>query len=355
MFRFADPQYLYWILVAILLMFLALFLLRRQQKNLQKFFHPEMLKKLLSSLSLRKRKLKIYLEALTLIILCLAMARPQMGQGSVDVKNEGVELVLAFDVSKSMLAEDMKPSRLDYAKAQAQKLLDKMSGHKVGLIVFAGNAVLSSPMTPDYSALNMYIDSITTDSVSTQGTDYTSVLSTAAEAFKNGGVEADATTKVSRVVVIFSDGEDHAQGAVDLAAKMAEEGIRIFTIGVGTNEGGKIPIRDRFGYLKGFKKDAAGKVIVTKTKSALLKEIAQAGQGAYYHANFGARHIDNIVSDLDKLEKAEFDSEVLQDYNEYFQWFLFLAFFVFFIELVLKERKSKKKIWRGRFNEEYKS
>lgn len=354
MFRLANIEYLYLIPLIGLFWVVSFFLLKRTERLLKKYFHLETLKKLTSSVSYTKRRWKIFFEGLVILFLLLAMARLQMGQGEQKVKNEGVELVLAFDVSKSMLAEDMKPSRLDYAKREAQKFLDQLSGHKVGLIVFAGNAVLVSPLTVDYSAVRMYIDSLGTESVSTQGTNYEKALFTANEAFLNGGIEKDDTTKVTRAVVIFSDGEDQEAGAIDQAKKLVEQGVRIFTLGIGTSKGGSIPVRDRFGYLKSYKKDSSGKVIVTKAKTKLLKDLADTGKGAYYHASFGGGHIKNLVADLNRLEKSEFDSKVMLNYKEYFQVFLVIAFILACMELLISERKSKRSIWKGRFQGEYK-
>tara|TARA_B100001248_G_scaffold262195_1_gene256648 strand:+ start:9816 stop:10883 length:1068 start_codon:yes stop_codon:yes gene_type:complete len=353
MLRFADSSWLYLLVLCPLLYFVAWFFIKKTQAKLEKFFQPEALAKLTSSLSLRRRKWKIIMEVFVIALLVFSYARLQMGQGKQKIKNEGIEIMIAFDVSKSMLAADTRPSRLDYAKAQAQKLLGQLRGHKVGLMVFAGNAVMVSPLTPDYSAIQMYLDSISTSSVSAQGTNYQKVLGIAESAFAAGGVETDDSTKVTRVVLLLSDGEDHEEGALTAAQSLKEKGIRVFAMGVGTKEGGKIPIYDKFGYLQGYKKDQNGKEVLTQAKNELLKKIAKEGGGGYYHASYGANHVKSLVADIEKLEKSEFESSVSATYAEYFQYFLFFAILLAMLEMLLSDLAPKKQRWRGRFQGDF--
>lgn len=349
MIRFFHPEYISYLAGVIVLWVLAFYFYKRSKLKLQAFYSSDLLNKLISSVSFTKRKIKIILEGLVLVFCLLSLARLQMGQGEQKVKSEGIELMIAVDVSRSMLAEDIKPSRLDFAKREMNKLLDQMSGHKVGLIVFAGSSVLVAPLTTDYSALRMYIDSLDMNSVSTQGTYFAKAMSVAEEAFKNGGTETDEAVKVTRGILFISDGEDNEPGAIDAATKLNDDGIKIFSLGIGTEEGGSIPIRDSFGYLKGYKKDDSGNIIVSRAKTQLLQDIAAKGGGAYYHAVFGGKHTTQIVEDLAKLEKAQFDTKVTVNYNEYFQVFLLFAIVLAFLELLLSEKKSQNKIWKGRF------
>jgi Ca-activated chloride channel homolog len=349
MIRFLHMDYLAYLLLIPIFWVVAFFFYKKSKVKLQKFFQKDILEKLISSVSFRKRKLKIILEGLVLLFAILALCRLQAGQGEQKVKSEGIELMFAVDVSRSMLVEDVKPSRLDFAKREMHRTLDQLSGHKVGLLVFAGSSVMISPLTADYSALRMYIDSLDINSVSTQGTFFSKAMDTAVESFKNGGVETDETSKVTRAILFISDGEDNETGALDKATKLQEDGIKVFSLGVGTEEGGSIPIRDSFGYLKGYKKDDGGQIIVSKTKTKLLQDIAEKGGGAYYHAVFGGNHIQQIVSDLAKLEKAQFETKVTVNYNEYFQVFLLIAILLALLELFLSEKRSNKKIWKGRF------
>ncbi len=349
MIRFFSTEYLVLLPAVILLWVIAFFFYKIGKKKLEKHFQHELLKKLISSVSFRKRKFKILLEGIVLIFMILALCRLQMGQGEQKVKSEGIELMIAVDVSRSMLAEDIKPSRLDFAKREMNKLLDQLNGHKVGLIVFAGSSVMIAPLTTDYSALRMYIDSLDINSVSTQGTYFAKAMTTADEAFKNGGKEIDETVKVTRAILFISDGEDNEPGAIEQAEKLNKEGIKVFSLGIGTIEGGSIPLRDSFGYLKGYKKDDQGQIIVSRAKTKLLQDLAQNGGGAYYHAVFEGNHVKQIASDLSKLEKSQFDSKVTVNFNEYFQIFLGIAIFLSFLELLISERKGSKKLWKGRF------
>ncbi|MCB0348827.1 MAG: VWA domain-containing protein [Bdellovibrionales bacterium] len=349
MIRFFNTEYFSLLPVVLGLLILALFFYKICKKKLEKYFQHELLEKLISTVSFRKRKLKIVLESLVLVFAVLAICRLQMGQGEQKIKSEGIELMIAVDVSRSMQAEDVKPSRLDFAKREINKLLDQLGGHKVGLIVFAGSSVMISPLTTDYSALRMYVDSLDINSVSTQGTYFAKAMTTADEAFKNGGKEVDETTKVTRAILFISDGEDNEPGAVAQAEALSKEGIKIFSLGVGTVEGGSIPLRDSFGYLKGYKKDENGQIIVSRAKTELLQDLAKKGGGAYYHAVFEGTHVKQIATDLSKLEKTQFDSKIAVNYNEYFQVFLIIAICLAFIELLVSEKRNSKKHWKGRF------
>ncbi len=349
MFRFASPEYFQFLLFVPFLVLLAWFGWRRANAALTKFVGSHLKDYLGSSISLPKRKIKLLMQVIALSLFAIALARPQYGQSEQEIRSEGIEMILAVDVSNSMLAEDIKPSRLDLAKKSLHQLLDQMAGHKIGLLIFAGSAILSSPLTSDYSALRMYIDSLSTNSISTQGTIFARPIEEAWSAFEKGGTELDELTRVTRVLLITSDGEDNEEGAMKLAEEYLEKGMRIFTLGIGTEEGAPIPIRDDFGYLKGYKKSQSGEVINTVAKTQILKDLAAAGGGSYYHAFPGGDHIEKVVADINKLEKTEFDNEMLVNYDEKFQIFLLFAILFALIEFFLGERKAKGKIWRGRF------
>jgi len=265
------------------------------------------------------------------------------------VKSEGVEIIFAVDVSESMLAEDVKPSRLAQAKTELSRMVDMMPGNKIGVLAFAGSAALLSPLTNDPGAIKMYLDSLETDSVSTQGTNFQEALTTAKEAFEHGGVSTDETVKVTRVILMVSDGEDHEPGALEEAKKLADEGIRIFTVAYGTEKGGAIPERDGMGFLKGYKKDRSGQTVITTVKGDALRALAEAGRGGFYFATVGGNQTKQLLEDISKLEKTQFDTTMATQYEERFQWFLFLGIVIAMIELVLGERRSSFKFWKGRF------
>lgn len=304
---------------------------------------------LTSSVSLRKRRLKSILQSVAIFFFVLALARPQMGQSMQEVKSEGVELIFVVDVSESMMSEDVRPNRLEQVKTDLSRLLDLMPGNRVGVMAFAGSAALLSPLTNDPNATKMYLESLSTTSVSTQGTSFEEALRLAADAFKRGGVSEDDTSKVTRVILIASDGEDHEPGALEAAHKLAEQGIRIFTLAYGTEKGGPIPIKDGMGFWKSNKKDRSGQTVITSVKGDELRALASSGEGSFYFASNGGNHIKSLADDLTKLAKSEFESKMAVQYEERYQWFLILGILCAFAELFLGERRSAFRIWKGRY------
>jgi Ca-activated chloride channel family protein len=347
--RFANPDafQLLWLLPAIVIAAWAFG--RLAKRRLHSAFGKKLAPFLSSSVSVTKRRLKFALRLTALTLFIVALARPQLGKGSQEVKARGIELMIAIDVSTSMLAEDVKPSRLEHAKAEVSRLLDMLSGDKVGLVAFAGSSVLLSPLTTDKSALKMFLDSISTQSVETQGTDVRKALIEAENAFDRGGVEDDESTKITRVILVASDGEDQEPGALAEAKKLAGQGTRVFTMAFGTERGGPIPLRDERGYLQGYKRDRSGQNIMTQVKGDFLRELAQAGHGSFYFTTFGGQEGKKIKDDLDRLEKAEFASSVAASYDEKFQIFLALGLLVAFLEFLIGDGRAAGRLWKGRF------
>nr|BFD60336.1 VWA domain-containing protein [Bdellovibrio sp. CKG001]BFD63751.1 VWA domain-containing protein [Bdellovibrio sp. HM001] len=349
MFRFeniAAFNYLWLIPVIILI---GIFFDRRSRKQMETAIGSRLYPFLSSSVSRKKRSIKTALQVLAVLCFVLALARPQMGESQQEVKSEGVEIIFAVDVSESMMAEDVKPSRLAQAKAELSRLVDLMPGNKVGIVAFAGSAALLSPLTNDPGAIKMYLESLEPSSVSSQGTNFTEALKISKEAFERGGVTTDDTVKVTRVILIASDGEDHEQGALDEAKKMAQEGIRIFSLAYGTEKGGAIPVRDGMGFLKGYKKDRQGQTILTTVKGDALRALAEAGQGSFYFATFGGEQTKLLVEDISKLEKAQFDTTMAVQYEERFQTILMIGVIIALLELFLGERRTSFRFWKGRY------
>lgn len=348
-FRFESLDVLKWLWLLPILITLILFFSRRAMKKMKAAFGEKALVSLVASIDLKKRKIKYSLQILVLALMILALARPQMGESVQEIKSEGVEVMFVVDVSESMLAEDVRPNRLEQAKTELGKLLEKLAGSKIGVVAFAGNAAVLSPLTTDPAALRMYLDSLSISSVSTQGTDFRAAIEEASAGFHRGGASTDEVTKVTRVVIIASDGEDHEPGALEAAQKVAKEGVRIFSLIYGTEKGAPIPERDGMGYLRGYKKDRGGQTILTTVKGDALKAIAEAGQGIALHASFGGQHIDQVVTAINQLEKTQFDAAMATQYDERFQILAILAFFLLLIEIYLGDRKTKKSMWQGRF------
>lgn len=349
MFRFENMtafQYLWFLPVIIVLGF---YFERQARKKMEKAIGSRLYPFLASSVSTKKRKLKTVLQVMTLFFFVLALARPQMGESQQQVKSEGVEIIFAVDVSESMMAEDVKPSRLAQAKAELSRLIDLMPGNKVGVVAFAGSAALLSPLTNDPGAIKMYLESLEPISVSSQGTNFTEALKVSKEAFERGGVTTDEVVRVTRVILIASDGEDHEPGALEEAKKMAGEGVRIFSLAYGTEKGGTIPVRDGMGFLRGYKKDRQGQTVLTTVKGDALRAIAEAGQGSFYFATFGGEQTKLLVEDISKLERTQFDTTMATQYEERFQSLLFLGIVLALIELFLGERRHAFRFWKGRY------
>lgn len=349
MFRFENLVAFNYLWTIPVLIVLGYIFDRQSRKKMEAAIGSRLYPFLSSSVSAKKRKIKNALQLLVLFLFVLALARPQMGESQQEVKSEGVEIIFAVDVSESMLAEDVKPSRLEQAKAELSRLIDLMPGNKVGVVAFAGSAALLSPLTNDPGAIKMYLDSLEPNSVSSQGTNFTDALLTAQEAFNRGGVSTDESVKVTRVILIASDGEDHERGALDAAKKMADEGVRIFTLAYGTEKGGAIPVRDGMGFLKGYKKDRSGQTILTTVKGEALRSLAQAGQGSFYFATFGGMQTKHLVEDIGKLERAQFDTTMATQYEERFQSLLLLAILLALFEIFLGERRLSFRFWKGRY------
>lgn len=349
MFRFENVSAFQYLWLLPLVIVVGFYFERRARKKMEGAIGGRLYPFLSSSVSTKKRKLKTFLQILTLLFFILALARPQLGQSQQQVKSEGVEIIFAVDVSESMMAEDVKPSRLAQAKAELSRLIDLMPGNKVGVVAFAGSAALLSPLTNDPGAVKMYLESLEPTSVSSQGTNFTEALKISKDAFERGGVTTDDTVKVTRVILVASDGEDHEPGALAEAEKMAKEGVRIFSLAYGTEKGGAIPVRDGMGFLRGYKKDRQGQTILTTVKGDALRAIAKAGQGSFYFATFGGEQTKLLVEDISKLERTQFDTTMATQYDERFQSLLLIGIIFALFELFLGERRHSFRFWKGRY------
>lgn len=349
LFRFENKFYLEWIFLLPIFWGFFVFFQRKTRLKLNQLVGQRLGPFLTQSVSLRKRQWKQFLQTLVFVFAVLSLARPQMGESEQKIKSEGIEVLLLVDVSESMMADDVKPNRLEQAKIELSRLVDLAPGNKYALVAFAGSAALLCPLTNDPGAVKMYLESLTTDSVSSQGTNFESALEEADQAFKRGGVSEDESSKATRVILVASDGEDQEQGALEKAQKLGEEGTRIYTIAYGTEKGASIPVRDGMGYQKGYKKDRSGQTIITSVKGDFLKQLAESGKGSFYFAVFGGDHMKSLNDEFVHLEKTLFDSKMSVQYDEKFQIFLLFAFVIGLIELLLGERKLSARLWRGRF------
>ena len=263
--------------------------------------------------------------------LIIAAARPQFGSKLKEVKAEGVEIIIALDVSNSMLAQDIKPNRLEKAKRAIARLLDNLRNDKIGLIVFAGDAYTQVPITTDYTATKMLLSTISTDMVPKQGT-------AIAEAIRLGIKSFSPDEEVKKVLIIITDGENHEEDPVAAAREAKEKGILVYTIGMGLSKGAPIPLPGQSNY----RKDASGRVIMTKLDEATLVKIAAAGGGIYTRANNVKVGLSKLYDEIEKLDKKELETVVYSEYEDSFQYFVGFALFLLLLEFVIMERKNKK-------------
>lgn len=347
--RWGNSSYFYFLFVILFFAVAYFFFEKHFSKKLSAAFGSKISNYLTQSLSLQKRRWQLSLHIIGLSFIVIGLARPQMGVSHQEVKSQGVELMVVSDVSESMMSEDVKPSRLAQMKIELSRLLDLMPGNKIGVIAFAGSSALLSPLTSDPNALKMYVDSLDINAVSSQGTNFEVALNYAKEAFDKGGVTQDSFSRTTRVILIASDGEDQEKGALKAAEELSKQGVKIFTIAYGTEKGGGIPVHDMSGNMVGYKKDSSGQPVLTQVKGEFLKSLADAGGGQFYFAYFNGDHLKKFVSDLDQLEKTEFQTKMMTQYDEKFMWPLVLGLVFIMISFFISDRKSEDENWMGKY------
>ena len=276
---------------------------------------------------------RLILFSLAFAFFVIGLARPQIGAKLSEHKSHGAEIVICLDVSNSMLAEDYSPNRLDRAKLAISRLTDKLKDDRVGLIVFAGSSFVQLPVTTDYVSAKMFLGSIDTESVPVQGTAMGDAIFTGIRSFS-------AQSEKSRVIIIISDGENHEDDPVAAAKEAAENGIRVYTVGVGSSEGQPIPVDG------GLLKDKDGEIVVTKLDEDMLRKVAKAGNGAYVHAGNDEFGLNPIIDDIRRMEDEEFGSVVFEEYDEQYMYFFGIALALLVIEMLIGARRPKRK-WFG--------
>ncbi len=332
MFRWEEPAYLYLLLLIPATWLIFIFLNLKRQKKRNAVIDPELQRFVIRERSELKRWFKFIFWNLTLLFLILALANPQYGTKLETVKRKGADIVFAIDVSKSMLAEDVKPNRLEKAKQIVAKLIDKMVSDRVGIIIYAGEAVPAVPITTDYSAAKLFLQQIKPTDVASQGTALEDAISLATTFFDNQDTD--------KILIILSDGEDHAENTVEAAKEAAEQGIKIITVGIGTETGGLIPIR-RNGQLIGYKKDRQGNRVVTKRNQTLLYRIAKESGGTYIDGNNSALAVKQLEKLLQNLNRKEYETKKISEYKSRYQWMLALALIFFLFYVFTNERETR--------------
>ncbi|MBT8179389.1 MAG: VWA domain-containing protein [Eudoraea sp.] len=334
MVQIDDKAYFYllFIIPVMILLFIGYQIWRR--KTRRRFANPALLRRLTPERSRYKSAMKLFFFLLGLLFLILGLANPKIGTKLETVKREGVDIVFAVDVSKSMLAEDIAPNRLEKAKRLVSEIINQLASDRIGIIAYAGQAYPQLPITTDYGAAKMFLQSMNTDMLSSQGTAINEAIELAATYYND-------EAQTNRVLFIISDGEDHSGGATLDAVELAvEEGIQIYTIGVGSSKGGPIPLK-RNGITESYKKDAEGEVVITRLNEDILEDIADDGDGEYIDGANTEEAVTLIKEELLQMDKAEFEAKQFAEYKDQFQWFLAAGLLLLFLDVFLLDRKTQ--------------
>lgn len=330
MFRFANPEYFYFLLVLPLLWGIYFYGAWKNRRNLARMGRLEILEPLMPDVSHYKRGVKFFVQQLAVILLVVMIARPQIGSKIETVKRQGVEIMIALDVSNSMLAEDITPSRLERSKLMLAKLLDELDNDKVGLIVFAGDAYTQLPITTDFVSAKMFLSNISTEMVPTQGTAIGRAIDLAMKSFT-------PDESADKAIIVITDGENHEDDAVAAARAAAECGVKVDVIGIGLPQGAPIPM----GRSGEFRKDRSGNVVITKLNEQMGQEIARAGGGLYVTADNTNAALRALISEVRKMKKSDVESKVYSAYNEQFMWFAAMALALLLLDMFVLDTKSK--------------
>ena len=329
MFRFGEPIYLYLLLIIPLLVLFYIFTNYRRRKKLRQYGDTELMAHLMPNVSKYRPDVKFWLVTVALAMVIFMLARPQFGSKMETVKRQGVETVVALDISNSMLAQDVTPSRLEKSKKMVSRLVETFNNDKVAMIVFAGEAFTQLPITSDYISAKMFLETISPSLITTQGTDIRGAIDLAMKSFTpNEGV--------GRAIVLITDGENHEGGAVEAAQQAAEKGVRVFVLGVGSPDGSPIPVEGR----NDFRRDKDGNVVVTKLNEQMCQEIAKAGNGMYVRVDNTNNAERALNAEINKLAKADVETQVYTEFDEQFDVLAWLALILLAVDVMLLNRKN---------------
>lgn len=328
MFRFEDPIYLWLLAVIPLLALVRLIAFAQRKRKLRRFGDPVLLKRLMPDVSAYRPTVKFWLMMAALALMILMLARPQMGSKvSSDTRN-GIETMIALDISNSMLAQDVVPSRLEKSKMLVENLVEKFTNDKIGLVVFAGDAFVQLPITNDYVSAKMFLQSIDPSMISAQGTDIAHAIKLSMSSFTK-------QEKIGRAIIIITDGEDHEGGAIEAAKEARKRGINVFILGIGSTKGAPIPVGGG-NYLQ----DNSGETVMTVLNEQMCREIAQAGQGTYIHVDNTSDAQDKLNNELARLQRGETQSVIYSEYAEQFQAFGILVLLLLIVEACILEARN---------------
>ena len=329
MFRFADPIYLYLLVLIPVLALIRFLTYRNQKKRLRKFGDPKLLRELMPDVSRFRPVVKFWILLGALSLLIVMLARPQLGTKISNEQRVGIETIIAMDISNSMLAEDIVPSRLQRSKMMVENLVDHFTNDKIGLIVFAGDAFVQLPITSDYVSAKMFLSSIDPSMMATQGTDIARAIDMATHSFTQ-------EEGIGKAIIVITDGEDHEGGALEAAKAAKDAGMRVYVLGVGSTKGSPIPIPGTGDYMK----DNTGNTVMSALNEEMCRQIAQAGGGAYIHVENNSAAQDQLDNELDKLSKKETTSTVYSEFDEQFQAVGILALLLIILEICIFDRRN---------------
>ena len=332
MFRFEHPAYLYALVLLPMLAVLFLLYWQWRKRALSRFAQGSLMPQLMPGASRYKHPVKFLLLLLGLTFLIVSAANPQWGSKRDKVKRKSVDVLIALDISTSMYADDIAPNRLERAKKFAEKLVEKLKGERIGLILFAGSAYLQMPITTDYAAAELFIRSTSPDLAGTQGTALAEAINLARRSYSE-------ENQAHKALVLITDGEDHEGEATDAAQQARDEGIIQFTVGVGTEEGSFIPVV--INGREDYKRDESGQPVRSKLNEPMLQELAKEGDGAYFHIERGDAVADALQKRIDQMEKQELEVRAFSSFNSYFQYFLAGGLLLILVEFVISYRKAR--------------
>ncbi|MBI5416561.1 VWA domain-containing protein [Candidatus Poribacteria bacterium] len=333
--RFQSEYFLYSLAIIIpALIILYVYIFRRKQRDYNSFGNFELLSKTNPYLNIERQYWKAGILILSVFFMLIAIARPQYGTKMVEVKRKGIDIIVAIDVSMSMQTEDMKPNRLEVAKREISKFSDMLEGDRLGLIVFAGEAFMQCPLTLDYSAFKMFLDVLDVNTVPVPGTAIGKAISTAIGSFSE-------KERKHKVLVLFTDGEDHESNPIEAAEEAAKQGVKIYTIGIGSTKGDPIPVKDDHGKVVGYKKDRDGNIVMSRMDDNTLKKIALLTGGKYYYASRQEIELERILKEISQMEKKELSSGFFRHFEERYIYPLILALILLIAEFFISEYKRK--------------
>lgn len=328
MLRFEDPIYLWMLLIIPILVLMRFIVWRKRKRNLRKFGDPSLLKEMMPDVSKYRPTIKFCLLLSAITILIFMIARPQVGSKISHEKREGIEVLIALDISNSMLAQDVIPSRLEKSKLLIEDLVDHFTNDKVGLVVFAGDAFVQLPITNDYVSAKMFLQNINPSLITTQGTDLARAISLSQSCFTQ-------REHIGRAIIVITDGEDHEGGALEVAREAYKKGINVFILGVGTSKGAPIPDGNG-GYLK----DNSGQTVLSALNEQMCQQVAKAGNGVYIHVDNTSDAQEKLNKELSKLQSGISDTVVYSEYNEQFQIFGIILLLLLIVETILLESRN---------------